>query len=174
MEKGQQLELFALETKKIKLPRFDMPTTDNARLMNYQADWLELGDLQAKEKLWLLSLEVARRSVYGIFEKRRIRLPVEDAEDKASDGVLYVMKRYENPNTLLHLKGGVKTTYLDEYGYNYCVLKDYISVIKQGVKHAIDYRTEADKIIDFVDDETLSLFLTKKEFIAADENNYLS
>ncbi len=146
-----ELDLFP----KRRLPRFPCPKSDNERLLTYQARWLEDGDEESWAKLWSLALAVAGRCCRGLFFKRKLHVEPEDVEDFASSAVLSVMNRYHSPATSVRLGPGRYARYRDLYGWNYCVLKDYVSVLKRSVRQVVDYRTEADRIVDFVAGEEL-------------------
>lgn len=148
-----ELELFP----RARLPRFDNPSTDNERLLTYQARWLEDGDEGARASLWELALVVAARCARGEFWKRHVRPRDGDTEDCAMEAVLYVMGRYSSPVTYTRTADGRLIRFRDVYGWNYCVMKDYVSVLAQAVRHAMDYRTKADKIVSFVPAEELNL-----------------
>ncbi|MBQ3801216.1 MAG: hypothetical protein II837_13070 [Treponema sp.] len=148
-----ELELFP----RARLPRFDNPSTDNERLLTYQARWLEDGDEGARASLWELALVVADRCARGEFWKRHVRPRDGDTEDCAMEAVLYVMGRYASPATMARAKGGKPRRFRDVYGWNYCVMKDYVSVLAHGVRHAMDYRTKADCLVEFIPGEELEL-----------------
>ena len=147
----------------MRLPRFGSPSSDNERLLTYQARWLEDGDEGARSELWALALEVAGRCCRGDFFKRRVRPSPEELEDCAMEAVLYVMGRYASPMTYKRLPSGEYVRCRDVYGWNYCVTKDYVSVLAQAAKHAIDYRTKADKLVDFVSQEAIDVLAAGEE-----------
>ncbi len=147
-----ELELFP----RARLPRFDNPATDNEKLLTFQARWLEDGDEAARASLWELALEVSVRCCRSVFWKRKLRPCAEVVEDCSMEAVLYVMGRYASPVTYTRTADGSLVRFRDVYGWNYCVLTDYVSVIAQAVRHAMDYRTKADKIVSFVPAEELN------------------
>lgn len=155
---SSQYELCLVE--KIRLPRFRNPESDNERLLTYQAEWLEDGNEVSRGRLWKLALRVARRCASGVYRKRKVMFSREDVEDAAAEAVLYVFRRYECTLVQIRRKGSVRGYYRDLYGWNYCVLKDFVSVIKNGVRHAIDYRTKAEGLVDFVDSSVLEAIAT--------------
>ena len=73
------------------------------------------------------------------------------------EAVLYVMGRYASPSTMARARGGKPRRFRDVYGWNYCVMKDYVSVLAHGVRHAMDYRTKADCLVEFIPGEELEL-----------------
>lgn len=146
----------SLDFSRQLLPRFYRPANDNERLLTLQAQWLEDGREDARRELWSLLYEVSVRSVKGYYAKHGLRIYQETVEDKALESMWYIMRRYSNPKTKCwSSRLGQMVTYRDVYGYNYCVVKDFISVIQSGVRHAVHYRTKADGLVDYVDDVTL-------------------
>lgn len=141
-----------------RLPRFAHPSNDNERLLNLQAEWLEDGDADARELLWTESRRIAVRCVMGMYVRRGIRYTRDDVDDRASDALLYVFRRYDNPNVRLK-----DTTYRRRYGWNYCVLNNFVSVIRQGVRHAVDWRSKADGLVDYVDYDTVMALARSRE-----------
>ncbi len=148
-----ELELFP----RARLPRFDNPATDNERLLTYQARWLEDGDEGARASLWELALVVATRCCRSVFWKRRLRPGREVVEDCAMEAVLYLMGRYSSPVTYTRAQDGRQVRFRDVYGWNYCVMRDYVSALAQAVRHAVDYRTKADRLVEFVPAEAFDL-----------------
>jgi hypothetical protein len=148
-----ELELFP----RARLPRFDNPATDNEKLLTFQARWLEDGDEAARASLWELALVVSVRCCRSAFWKRKLHPCPEAVEDCSMEAVLYVMGRYSSPVTYTRSADGRLIRFRDVYGWNYCVMKDYVSVLAQAVRHAMDYRTKADKIVSFVPAEELNL-----------------
>ena len=146
------------------LPRYASPSTDNERLLTLQARWLEDGDPGAEAMLWEAVRGIAGRCVRGIVKRRGLHMGQEEIEDRTGDAVLYVMRRYRNKRVRLKTPSGRVTTYLDEYGWNYCVVKDFVSVVVNGVRHAVDYRTKSERLVDYVDSEKLERLM--------DQNGY--
>ena len=153
------------------LPRYKKPITDNEKLLTYQAEWLEDQREDARVKLWTLMLSVATKATRGFYRKQGLRVYPDDVQDKASEAVWYIMRRYENPKTKCWChdwnpetgRPGVMRTYKQVYGFNYCVTKDFLSVITQGVRHAVQYRTKAEGLVDYVDDTTLQRLICKED-----------
>ena len=140
----------------VRLPRYDNPSGDNELMLTLQARWLEDGDTSAESELSTEARKMAERCVMGLYKARGIKYTREDVDDRASSALLYVMRRYRNPSVKCRTKNGWKTTYKKAYGWNYCVLKDFVSVIRQGVRHAVDWRSKSEQIMDYVDYETLA------------------
>ena len=156
--------------EKIRLPRFECPCNDNERLLTWQAEWLEDGSENARARLWDLAIRIAERCAVGMYRSRKVKFRREDVEDVAHEGVLYVFRRYSFPYVQARHGGNVRGYYIDLYGWNYCVLKDYVSIIKNGVRHAIDYRTKADRLLDFVDADIIDALAEDGGF-ERDEDN---
>lgn len=129
------------------LPYFDTPRDDNQRLLNYQHDWLTNGDEKAWEKLWVLARKVARRMIRAQARRKGFSLDRLDEDDRVDTAVCYVLRRYQD---------------------GWYVKKAYLKAIKEGVVHALWYRTKADEIQDSVGDETLNQVRTYDE---KDEGN---
>ena len=142
----------------LRLPRFKSPSSDNERLLNLQAMWLEDGDEKARIALWEEARRIAERCVMGMYGSRGIRYTRDDVDDKASEALVYVFRRYDNPNVRLGA-----TTYRRRYGWNYCVLNNFVSVIRQGVRHAVDWRSKADGLVDYVDYDTVMALARSRE-----------
>ena len=115
-----QLEFDFVERKPVRrLKRYDCPHNDNERLLNYQADWLEKQDPEAWSSLWQLSGEVAMRMIQAQMRKKRFYLDSMTMQDRASDAVIYVLRRFR--------KG-------------WYVKRSFISALKGGVVHALYHR----------------------------------
>lgn len=142
----------------VRLPRFDRPSNDNEWLLTLQAMWLEDGDVEARIALWEESRRIAERCVMGMYASRGIKYTRDDVDDRASDALLYVFRRYDNP--CVRWRG---TTYLRKYGWNYCVLSNFVSVIRQGVRHAVDWRSKAESLVDYVDYDTVMALSRSRE-----------
>lgn len=108
-----------------KLPFFEVPADDNEKLLNFQYDWLKNGSCSAQEKLFVLGYECLRRILWHEMKKRKMHLTKEEQDDKVLTAFEYVFRRYSRKD-------------------GYVVLKNYISVLKGGIRHALDYRTMAD------------------------------
>lgn len=115
-----------------KLPFFEVPADDNEKLLNFQYDWLKNGSCSAREKLFVLGYECLWRILWHEMKKRKMHLTKEEQSDKVLTAFEYVFRRYSRKN-------------------GYVVLKNYISVLKGGIRHALDYRTMADTEISLED-----------------------
>lgn len=148
----------------VRLPRFDRPSNDNEWLLTLQAMWLEDGDGEARIALWEESRRIAERCVMGMYASRGIKYTRDDVDDRASDAMLYVFRRYDNPSVRWR-----KTTYRRKFGWNYCVLSNFVSVIRQGVRHAVDWRSKADSLVTYVDYDTVMALSRSREESGGDD-----
>ena len=113
--------------KSQELPYFENPQNDSERLFTLQYKYLKNGDEAARKELYLLSYEIMRRLLWRRMKKGGLGwLDVEQQNEIVADAFLYVFRRYER-------------------GQGYVVTKSFISVLKNGVKHALDYTTMKDE-----------------------------
>ena len=109
------------------LPYFDNPMTDSEKLFNLQYKYLKNGDEAARKELYLLSYEILRRLLWRRMKKGGLGwLDEEKQNEVIGDAFLYVFRRYER-------------------GVGYVVTKNFISVLKGGMKHALEYTTMKDQ-----------------------------
>ena len=111
--------------------------SDNEKLMRLQDDYLN-GNQKAWGDLWALSFEITKKMIYKERAAKGFYLDDSDFEDKAIHAVEYVLRRYKNPKRK-----------------NYRITKSFTSALYYGVAHALYYRTKSDRIVHFVDDDTL-------------------
>ena len=110
-----------------KLPYFENPENDSEKLFNLQFKYLKNGDEEARRELYLLSYEIMRRLLWRRMKKGGLGwLDSEKQNEIVADAFLYVFRRYER-------------------GMGYVVTKSFISVLKNGVKHALEYTTMKDQ-----------------------------
>lgn len=121
---------------KAELKYFENPKNDNELLFNYQKEFYD-GNEQAFWKMWMLSEVVVLRIIRGKIRRHPHKYTQEEIEDKKGIAVEYVLRRFK-------------------YETGYCVTTNWIDALKCGVKHALEYQTKADRIIDFVDWDSLS------------------
>ena len=129
----------AMEKKRTEdrvLPYYPEPRDDNQRLLNYQHDWLEKNDTGAWSRLWVLARKVARRMIRAMEKKRGFTLDRLDEDDRVDTAVCYVLRRYQD---------------------GWYVKKAYLKAIKEGVVHALWYRTMADEVQDSIPDDQMAL-----------------
>jgi hypothetical protein len=120
-----------------RLPYYPHPRDDNQRLLNYQHDWLEKQDPKAWTKLWNLAQKVARRMIRAQARRRGFYLDELAVDDRTSDAVCYVLRRYQ---------------------YGWYVKKAYLKAIKEGVVHALWYRTLADESQESQSEDVMALY----------------
>lgn len=125
-----------------ELPHFENPKNDNERLLNYQYDWLVHKDPEAWEKLWLLSCTVAKRMIMAMARKKGFSLSQEHLQDKVENAVIYILRRYD---------------------YGWYVKKAFLKAIKEAVVHSLWYRTKAQRMETFMDNETISRLVKARD-----------
>ena len=110
-----------------ELPYFENPSNDSEKLFNLQYKYLKNGDEAARKELYLLSYEIMRRLLWRRMKKGGMGWLDEESQNEiVGDAFWYVFRRYER-------------------GVGYVVTKSFISVLKNGVKHALEYTTLKDK-----------------------------
>lgn len=147
MEELREKEQKERAEKRI-LPYFMHPRDDNQRLLNYQHDWLEKGDTGAWSRLWTLSRRVARRMIRAQARRKGFVLDRLDEDDRVETAVCYVLRRYQD---------------------GWYVKKAYLKAIKEGVVHALWYRTKADECVDSVSDEQLAQVRTEDRYMFTED-----
>lgn len=111
----------------VDLPYFENPQNDSERLFNFQFKYLKEGDIKARQELYMLSYKIMKRILWARMKKGGLGWLDEESQNEiVSDAFLYVFRRYER-------------------GLGYSVTKSFISVLKGGVKHAIEYTTMKDQ-----------------------------
>ena len=109
------------------LPYFENPGNDSEKLFNLQFKYLKYGDQTARRELYLLSYEIMRRILWSRMKKGGMGwLDKERQDEIVADAFWYVFRRYER-------------------GVGYVVTKSFISVLKGGIKHALEYTTMKDE-----------------------------
>lgn len=119
--------------QKLVLPYFDNPQNDNERLLNYQYEYLKNNDNKAWGELITLAFIVAKRLVWKWMKVKKIALDDIEQDEKTSIAVEYVLRRYKT-----HV--------------GYYIEKNYISALKDGVRHAMLYVTKLDRETVYIDD----------------------
>lgn len=110
----------------VEIPYFAEPQNDSEKLFNLQYRYLKNGDETARKKLFELSYEIMRRLLWSRMKKGGMGwLDEEQQNEIVADAFLYVFRRYER-------------------GVGYVVTKSFISVLKNGIKHALEYTTMKD------------------------------
>ena len=109
------------------LPYFENPENDSEKLFTLQYKYLKNGDETARKELYLLSYEIMRRLLWRRMKKGGLGWLDEERQNEiVADAFWYVFRRYER-------------------GVGYVVTKSFISVLKNGVKHALEYTTMKDE-----------------------------
>lgn len=132
---------------KSALKRFGAPKNDNEELFNLQAEFYDKGlSDEAFWKMWTVAEKVALRLVRSRLKKDRRRFDDDFVSFKAAEAVEYVLRRFKK-----------------EQGY--VVTTNWITALEAGVRHALDYAKEADKLVDFVPMEALEAMAGREEFL---------
>ena len=145
-EQNGQLLLFAEETEPEHepaytaemLPYFPEPSTDGERLMNAQYDFLLFNSAKAWRELWTLTLTVAGRIIEAERKKNGFYLSADERADKQMEAAEYLLRRYKTKR-------------------GYFVRAGFINAIRHSVLHALYYRTESEKLIDFIATEKIEI-----------------
>lgn len=113
--------------KSVSLPYFDEPKNDNETLFSLQYKYLKNGDEKARQELFSLSYKIMKRILWNLMKKGGLNYLDEEAQIEIVDtAFIYVFRRFES-------------------GQGYTVKKSFISVLKGGIKHALEYTTMKDK-----------------------------
>lgn len=116
-----------------ELPYFENPANDSERLFNLQFRYLKNGDEEARKELHLLSWRIMKRLLWQRMKKGGMGWLDEERQNEIiSDAFVYVFRRYEK-------------------GEGYAVTKSFISVLKNGIRHAAGYTTMKDSEISLDD-----------------------
>jgi hypothetical protein len=111
----------------VELPYFENPQNDSEKLFSLQYKYLKERDEKARQDLYILAYEIMKRILWARMKKGGLGwLDEEQQNEIVGDAFLYVFRRYER-------------------GIGYTVNKSFISVLKCGVKHALEYTTMKDK-----------------------------
>ena len=136
-----QLLLFEEEPyryEKDALPYFENPKTVGERLMNAQHDFLLYGDGKAWQELWMLTMKVAGCMIKAEQLKKKFYLSADDKADRQMAATEYLLRRYRTRR-------------------GYYIRTGFIGAIRNSVQHALYYRSESDKLVDFVASEDVEL-----------------
>ncbi|MGP1459924.1 MAG: hypothetical protein ACTTKL_11580 [Treponema sp.] len=113
------------------LPYFDNPSDDGERLMNAQHDFLLFNSEKAWRELWTLTVTVAGRIISAERQKNKFYLSADEKADKQMEAAEYLLRRYRTR-------------------CGYFIRANFISAVKQSVYHALYYRNEGEKLVDFI------------------------
>ena len=116
-------EILPVSKQDSPLPYYDDPVNDNELLLNYQHDWLVKSDFGARQKMFELGYKVMHRLLWRKMKKGGCGfLDKEQQDDIVSNAFIYVFRRFD---------------------YGYCVTKNFITVLNDGLRHALLYKTMA-------------------------------
>lgn len=108
-----------------ELPWYDNPQNDSEVMFNLQFRYLKKKDLAARDELYKLGYKVLFRLLWAEMKKKEFRfIDEEQQSDIVSNAFVYVFRRYEK-------------------GLGYTVDKNFICVLRGGIRHALQYRTMA-------------------------------
>ncbi len=111
----------------VELPYYENPQNDSEKLFSLQYKYLKERNEKARQDLYVLAYEIMKRILWSRMKKGGLGwLDEEQQNEIVGDAFLYVFRRYER-------------------GIGYTVNKSFISVLKGGVKHALEYTTMKDK-----------------------------
>ena len=126
------------------LPYFENPGNDSEKLFNLQFKYLKNGDEEARRELYLLSYEIMRRLLWSRMKKGGMGwLDKERQDEIVADAFWYVFRRYER-------------------GVGYVVTKSFISVLKGGIKHALEYTTKKDEEVSLTGIKNITQKVVKR------------
>lgn len=145
IKESQKLKRLEIARRNMILPYFPDPQNDNERLLNYQFDFIKNNDMVAWGNLITLAYKIAKIYVRRFLKNNKgFFLDEYEQEEKVDIAVEYVLKRYkENPT--------------------WCVTKNYLSALNNGVTHAMLYKTKSDEVTISTDNFE-SVMNQKKEF----------
>lgn len=133
IKEKEHYRLNMIARKSLNPPYYDDPQNDNERLLNYQYEYLKNDNQYAWGQLIELSFIVAKRLVWKWMKQKRVRLDEIEQDEKTSIAVEYVLRRYKT-------------------NIGYCINTNYISALKDGVKHAMLYITKLDMETTYMSD----------------------
>lgn len=113
----------------LELPYYANPKNDNELLFNYQYDYIVNNNEKAWKDLMTLSYKVIQRIIWGLIGQKKVVLDEEEQMEKASIAIEYVLRRYDK-------------------NVGYRVNNNFILFLKDGVKHAIKYKTKLEQNTD--------------------------
>lgn len=120
------------------MPYFDAPKCDNERLLNMQYDYKENGNAQALNAMYALGCKIALKYINAKAGKNPhiAHMSDDEKEEKAHNAITYIISRY------LRVK-------------DFSIRKSFTSYLYLRVQHELYYQRKVDKIVDFVDWESL-------------------
>ena len=124
--------------KKRKLPYFENPKDDNERLLNYQYAYMTQDDKNALNAIYKKGKEIALKYIAAKAKKNKhiAALCMGDRDEKAHNAITYIIARY------LRVK-------------DFAIHESFTAYLYLRIQHELFYRRKVDRIVDFVDWETL-------------------
>lgn len=120
------------------LPHYDQPQNDNERLLNYQWAYKENGDQNALNSMYKLGCKIALKYISTKAQKNRhiAELCKSDKKEKAHNAITYIISRY------------LKVS-------DFAINESFTAYLYLRIQHELFYTRKVDKIVQFVDMETL-------------------
>ena len=119
------------------LPHFENPKCDNERLLNYQWEYKN-GDQNALNSMYTLGYKIALKYISNKAQKNRhiAELCRSDKEEKAHNAITYIIARYLRDK-------------------DFVIIRSFTGYLFLRIQHELYYYRKVDKIVSFVDMETL-------------------
>lgn len=145
IKENEKLKKIEIARRNMILPYFENPQNDNELLLNYQFDYIKNNDMVAWGNLITLAYKITKIYVRRFLKNNKgFFLDEYEQEEKVDIAVEYVLKRYkENPT--------------------WCVTKNYLSALNNGVTHAMLYKTKSDEVT-ICTDNVEKILNQKKEY----------
>ncbi len=126
------------ESKKPAPPCFENPKCDNERLLNYQWAYKENGDKNALNSMYELGYRIALKFINAKAKKNKhiAALCINDREEKAHNAITYIIEQY------------IKRA-------DFAITDSFTAYLYLRIQHELFYQRKVDKIVSFVDIETL-------------------
>lgn len=126
LKQKQQEEQNIKARQSLELPYYSNPKNDSERLLNYQYEYIKNNNEKAWGDLITLSFIVTKRLVWRWMKLHKLQLDDIEQDEKTSIAVEYVLRRYKTR-------------------IGYCVTKNFITALNDGVKHAMLYTTKIEE-----------------------------
>ena len=131
-------ELPTEEAPKPALPHFDTPASDNEKLLNYKYAYREQDDARALNQMYKLGYRIALKFINAKAKKNKhiAALCMDDREEKAHNAITYIIEQY------------IKRA-------DFAITDSFTAYLYLRIQHELFYQRKVDKIVSFVDIETL-------------------
>lgn len=131
-------ELPKTEAPKPALPHFDTPKSDNEKLLNYQYAYREQDDARALNQMYKLGYRIALKFINAKAKKNKhiAALCMDDREEKAHNAITYIIEQY------------IKRA-------DFAITDSFTAYLYLRIQHELFYQRKVEKIVSFVDIETL-------------------